>query len=85
MFSNIHPISKKLREHFLKNESIKFEEITLIRDHSDLEAGDTYIAGRNRGIHLLTVRDVRDGLVISQERNGYPYNIHECYKVQLAI
>jgi hypothetical protein len=47
-----------------------------------LKPGDLYLACRNTGPQLLTVKSVNEehGYVIPVE-NAYPYDIHECVKV----
>lgn len=47
-----------------------------------IRPGDTYIAQRSGGPFLLTAKQVRDGYVIPEER-AYPFNVHECVKVEI--
>ena len=84
-YDNDHPVSKMLREHFAESDVFEFEGVLFRRDHSPLQPGDTYIAGRNTGPHLLTVKRVmEDRRFVMSEENAYPYDSWECYKVVLA-
>ena len=84
-----HPVSDMLRKHFEINQTIEMEGIILTLDKSNLTEGDTYIAGRNTGPHLLTVKEViynelgNPDFVIPKEQNKYFYDIGECYKITL--
>ena len=49
----------------------------------NLRTGDTYVAGRNTGPHLLTVDKLCDGGWISSKEDAYPYDLQECYKVEM--
>lgn len=47
--------------------------------------GDLYIGGRNTGPHLLTAKRVDTNLgCIYPTTNHYPFDIHECVKVEEA-
>lgn len=52
----------------------------------ELKPGDTYVAERNTGPVLLTVERIgrKLGCIIARERLAYPYDIGECYKVELV-
>jgi hypothetical protein len=49
----------------------------------ELEPGDLYLAARNTGPHLLTVREVDkvNGIVHPKEFPAYSFNLGECVKV----
>jgi hypothetical protein len=55
----------------------------------DLREGAHYVAGRNTGPHLLTVRDVVvednfiGGYVLAME-NAYPFDVPECVVVEIV-
>ena len=53
--------------------------------HDELpQPGDSYLAGRNTGPHLLTCNklDLEVGCVFPME-NAYPFDLHEVIKVSL--
>lgn len=58
----------------------EFEGVTLVHDPSPLKPGDVYLAERNVGPQLLTVRVINIGAVFPVEQ-AYPYDLHECAKV----
>ena len=60
-----------------------FEGISFTIDHTPIEAGDTYLAGRNTGPHLLTCDFVK-GDVIYPKEIAYPFDRWECVKIQFA-
>ncbi len=63
---------------------IPFEGVDLeVSSGLYIETGDVYLAKRNTGWKLLTckVHMKEKGFVIPEE-NEYPYNTHECYKVE---
>lgn len=47
-----------------------------------LVPGDLYLAHRNSGPNLLTVKEVKEGVVIPLEKSAYCYDIWECLKVK---
>ena len=52
----------------------------------DLRPGDTYIAGRNTGPHLLTVREVyEDWGYATNVENKYPFDLRHCIKVEVLV
>lgn len=60
---------------------------TLVGDWRTLEPGDSYLAQRNSGLKLLTVKRVdvdKIGCVFPQEM-AYPYDLHECFKIELHL
>lgn len=63
-------------------EGVKFT----ILSPKPIEVGDTYLAARNTGPHLLTAKvvDVKNGWVHSEE-NAYSFNIGECIPIELHI
>ena len=82
-----HPTTDFLRGHFEENDTIEFEGVVLERIKTPLEPGDTYIAGRNAGIKLLTVQNVSPDYggarTVYPVENSYPYDLVECYKVRI--
>lgn len=61
---------------------------TLIGGWNKLAPGDTYLAERNAGLQILTVREVdvvNIGCVFPVDKWKYPYNLGECFKVELHI
>jgi hypothetical protein len=51
-----------------------------------LAPGDTYLAGRNTGPHLLTVREVyEDQGFATNVENAYPFDLRHCIKVELLV
>lgn len=51
-----------------------------------IEPGDTYMAGRNTGPHLLTAKVVdTDNWWILPVEPAYPFDLHQCVKVEILI
>jgi hypothetical protein len=51
-----------------------------------LRPGDTYMAGRNTGPHLLTVREVyEDRGFATNVENKYPFDLINCIKVEVLV
>lgn len=48
-----------------------------------IQPGDTYVAGRNTGPHLLTCQSIGDGFIVPVEA-AYCFDLHECRKVLAA-
>lgn len=73
------------------NGSVEFEGATLYLDPNKttgefLEPGDTYVAERNSGPHLLTVKQNRDGVYqrwIEPVEDAYSFDWNECCGVLL--
>jgi hypothetical protein len=74
---------------------IEFEGVTVryAGEWQDLQPGDSYMAERNQGPQLLTVRKVEEtlgdrnqwrGAVFSVEP-AYAYDLGECVKVEIDI
>lgn len=85
----MHPGYEKLREVIKSGEfeGVKFKILTQIADDGkeylkELEPGDTYLAARNTGPHLLTVREIAMNAAFPVE-TAYPYNLHECVPIEL--
>lgn len=65
--------------------------LTYLGEWVDLRPGDTYVAERNSGPKLLTVREVRKTLGEHDEYAGavfavepaYPFDLWECVKVAI--
>jgi hypothetical protein len=68
----------------LKNgDPVVLEGLVFVKDEGELQPGDLYIAERNTGPHLLTVKRVEIGAVFPTTPD-YPFDIDECVKVQLV-
>lgn len=67
--------------------TVLFEGVRLkmTKEGTELEPGDTYVAERNQGPRLLTVRENNRtrGWVMPVE-NAYPYDTHECVGVEIV-
>lgn len=50
----------------------------------EIEPGDWYIAERKTGPKLLTAKKIHDNGYILNREGAYPYDIHECVKVELV-
>lgn len=53
----------------------------------ELRPGYWYVAERNTGPHLLTVKEIHEfpwGRVVYPEEPAYPFNIGECVRVEPA-
>lgn len=74
-------IQNQLRD----NGTVEFEGVTLryLGDSNTLQPGDTYVAERNMGPKLLTVREIKMSAVFPVE-SAYPYDMWECVKVELV-
>ena len=80
-----HPPARQLNYTLTSNGCINFEGMCLTwLPHSTLTPGDTYLAARESGPHLLTVRaiDHRGHRILPQE-SAPDYDIGECYKVRI--
>jgi hypothetical protein len=65
-------------------EVVDLQGIKLVADGAELSPSDLYVAERNTGSRLLTVRSVhKTGFVIPVE-HAYSYDRHECVKVRSA-
>jgi hypothetical protein len=60
---------------------IEFEGLKIKATQKRLEPGDTYIAKRNTGWKLLTVKKVENYIVHPMEYPAYSFDECECYKV----
>lgn len=65
---------------WMKGETFQFEGLLLTMSDEEIKAGDTYVAGRNTGPHLLTAREIGAGCIHSREFM-YSFDIYECRKV----
>lgn len=70
-------------------EGVKFKILTQIAEDGkeylkDLEPGDTYLAARNTGPHLLTVKEVAMGAAFPVE-TAYPFDLNECVPIELIF
>ncbi len=62
---------------------IDADGLVLTVSHKDIEPGDTYVAKRNTGWHLLTCRAVDMGLgCVYNNEGAYPYDLRECLTVE---
>ena len=87
-FPRPYPTLRALR----RGETIDFEGVPLVTDEGELLVGDTYIAERNTGPHLLTVQrfvmvppkygEIVD-FVIPKE-SAYCFDGQECVKVKMV-
>lgn len=65
---------------WMTGSSFEFEGTTLLLSDEPIRVGDTYIAGRNTGPHLLTCRSVHETFICSVE-NAYAFDTCECRKI----
>ncbi len=71
-----YPTLRKLRN----GEVVDLEGINLRMDDGKLKVGDLYVAERNTGPHLLTVKGFGDQCVFATT-NAYAFDTWECVKV----
>ena len=73
---------------------IDFEGLTIryIGEWTELKPGDSYMAERNTGPKLLTVKEVKETLgggkyagAVYPMENEYPYDLPECVKVEIVL
>ncbi len=78
------PIRMRIQNELRENGTAEFEGVTLrmVGDSDTLKPGDTYVAERNMGPKLLTVREIKMSAVFPVE-NAYPYDMWECVKVEI--
>lgn len=79
-----------IQDQLRREKEIEFEGVAIryLGDWMDLAPGDTYMAERNNGPQLLTVRYVdyeNIGCVFPVEREKYPYDLYECVKVKVLL
>jgi hypothetical protein len=79
-------MSEKIQNILRSEGTVEFEGVTLkmIGDSDSLLPGDTYVAQRNQGPKLLTVREIAMNAVFPVE-NAYPYDLWECVKVEIML
>jgi len=65
---------------WMKGDVFLFEGLSLTMSDEEIKSGDTYVAGRNTGPHLLTARKVVSGCIFPCEAE-YAFDIYECRKV----
>lgn len=74
-----YPTLRKLRN----GEVVDLEGIKLRMADGKLKIGDLYVAERNTGPHLLTVKGFNeDGDVVFPTTHAYCFNAWECVKVE---
>jgi len=87
--SRQYPTLEALR----RGEIVNFEGVGLVIDAGELRVGDTYIAERNNGPKLLTVKKLAmtqtpsEGPAIDYvvpKEVAYCFDVSECVKVKLA-
>ena len=89
-----HPVTQLLMNTWDGDKKIEVDgvQFQMTGNWTSLEPGDTYVAGRNVKPKLLTAKFVKEmigdqdqwtGCVYSVE-NAYPYDLNECYKVELT-
>lgn len=74
---------RRLRDgEVIELEGLKFR----MSGDGEVNEGDLYIAGRNTGPHLMTCKrvDKKIGCIYSTVVHDYPFDIHECVKVEEA-
>ncbi|GIU69039.1 MAG: hypothetical protein KatS3mg002_0275 [Candidatus Woesearchaeota archaeon] len=76
-------LQRKIIEKLKKGEVVDLNGLKVIQDEGPLQPGDIYVAERNTGPKLLTVKNVDNGIVIPTTPD-YCYNIWECVKVKEA-
>lgn len=86
-------MTTKIQTRLREERVIEFEGMWLRYEGEweSLAPGDTYVAERNGGPKLLTVRSVAETLGEEHQFSGavfpvemaYPYDLHECVKVTL--
>ena len=84
-----------IRNDLRENGSVEFEGLTLeyAGEWQDLQPGDSYVAQRNTGPHLLTVAFVKETLgdqdqwagAVYPVESAYPFDLHECVKVNIKL
>ena len=85
-----HPTAEMLESIYEGDRLVEIEGVTFRMTGergAALNIGDTYVAGRNTEPKLLTVRGFDGGIggwVYSEEENVYPFDLWECYRVELA-
>ena len=89
-----HPTTQLLMKAWDEDRIVEVEgvQFRMTGDWTALEPGDTYVAGRNGPPNIYTVREVKErigenaeypGCVYATDKFAYPYDLHECYKVEL--
>lgn len=78
-------IRRKTLEKLKNGEVVDLNGIKVVQDEGPLKPGDVYVAERNTGPKLLTVRSInyKYGTVIPTTPD-YCYNLWECVKVKEA-
>ncbi|WP_336670688.1 hypothetical protein [Tsukamurella sp. USMM236] len=61
-----------------------FEGVPFVRLDRVVEVGDTYLAARNTGPHLLTATRICNGYVLNAE-GKYPFDTWECHPIELQL
>lgn len=77
-----YPTLTKLRA----GETVEVEGIPVQMVDGDVELGDTYVAERNTGPHLLTAKVInkKDRWIVPEEP-AYFYDIPECVRVEARL
>lgn len=66
-----------------KSNVFNFEGILFLKDDTKLEPGDLYVAERNSGPKLLTVKKIdHKNMLVIPTNCEYPFNFDECVKVR---
>lgn len=82
---NVHYLNKHL-EMAAVLEAQEFEGVSFTVLDKELEPGDSYLAQRNTGVKLLTVKkNVKDLAFIVPVEMSYSYDTGECIPIQLNI
>ncbi len=68
-------------EQNVKSIRARATELGLIYSEEPIKPGDTYLAERNTGPHLLTCKFVDPRHWIEAVEDAYPYNTWDCIKI----
>ena len=81
----VYQVAWELRKSYNEQTPINIDgEEVLLGHWRDIEVGDMYVAGRNTGPHLFIAREINlDGGWITPEGPGYPFDMGECYSLQI--
>lgn len=67
-----------------RGEAVEVEGMRFRKVEGAIGPGDMYIAERNTGPKLLWARTIENGAVFPTT-NDYPFDLHECVKVEEAV
>lgn len=75
---------RKIIEKLKRGEVVDLNGLKVVQDEGPLRPGDIYVAERNTGPKLLTVKNVDCNGIVIPTTPDYCYNIWECVKVKEA-